>query len=335
MKNPVWHSPPVRLRTGWWLALCLLASLVGPLPIQAQTNITLTAIPPRLGENFQLTGAPGDTIQTSIQVVNETSQPVPIQTEVEDFIVDEDGSTPIPIQEETSSRWSLKNWLTVSPSTQVIQPGQAATINLIITVPPDALPGGHYAMIMHSPSLDQPGQGATQSRTNQRVGTLVYFVVEGPINEEAFVRNFEWPFFTEYGPVPYSFIIENVSDIHISPQVGIEITNWLGQPVDELVVESRNIFPFVPREIQGQWDRQLGIGWYQATLTMSYGQGGQIAVARTGFWLFPLRLILAGLFGLLVGLALVIWFRRTVVKRNQANKQRIKALETELKKRSS
>ena len=50
-----------------------------------------------------------------------------------------------------SNRWSLASWITLTPTEQLLQPNQTVGINVIIEVPEDALPGGHYAMITHQP----------------------------------------------------------------------------------------------------------------------------------------------------------------------------------------
>jgi hypothetical protein len=299
----------------------------------AQNDITMTAVPPRLGEDFSLSGNPGDVIQATIKVANNSEAALPVKTTVEDFIVDDNGTTPIPVDDEISSRWSLASWLTITPEDHVIQPGQATTINLVINVPADALPGGHYAMVMHEPNLTV-GQGETQSKVGQRVGTLIYFLVEGPINEEAFIRNFAFPQFTEYGPVPFSFVIENLSDIHISPAIKIEIANIFGQTVETITMEQKNVFPFVPREMSGQWDRSLGSGLYKSTLTMSFGQSGNLVVTHTYFWLLPIKIVALVALSALVILIILLIIRNAIVKRKSADRKRIQALEEELQRRN-
>ena len=272
--------------------------LSSPQSVLAQNKISLTAVPPRLGEDFSLTGKPGEVVQATIKVANNSETAIPIATTIEDFIVDENGTTPIPVTSDTSSRWSLASWLTITPTKQTLQPGQTAQVTLLINVPDDALPGGHYAMILHEPNLTL-GQGETQSKIGQKVGTLVYFVVDGPINEEAFIRGLTFPRFTEYGPVPFSFVIENVSDIHIAPSIKIDITNILGQKIDTLVMEQKNVFPFIPLRMEGQWHRSLGSGLYKATLTMSFGQEGNVVIAHTYFWLLPIKVVALVILGLL------------------------------------
>lgn len=295
--------------------------------------LSLTAIPPRLGDTGELKAKPGGVIQTSIRVRNTSQSPVNLATSVRDFVLNEDGVTPVPVDSEVSNRWSLASWVTLSPETQRLAPNQIGTINLVINVPNDALPGGHYAMVLHEPSFAGDGSealGNTASRVSQKVGTLVYFMVEGPINEEAFVRNLTFPKLTEFGPVPYSFTVENMSDVHIRPQISLEIFNFFNRRVETMEIETKNVFPYTPRKFEGQWNRVWGIGPYTAKLTMSYGSAGSVVVAHSKFWLIPLKIVLALIVIVLSLIALAIVIRRHVHHRLNDDKERIAELERKL-----
>lgn len=301
----------------------------------APSQLSLTAIPPRMGDDNSLLMQPGEKRQVTLRVINSSAETVSIQTIVQDFIVEEDGSTPVPIEvEEADNRWSLASWLTVTPGGQTIAPQQTRGINVLIEVPEDALPGGHYAMITHQPVTGgiNSDEAANQqsSGVTQRVGTLLYVVVDGLINEEAFIRDFDVPQFMENGPVPFSYIVENQSDIHIRPQMGVEISNMFGKKVASIQPESKNIFPFNQRSFDGQWDRIWGFGRYKAEVVMTYGISNELAVASTYFWLIPIKLIIA----IIVVLLLLILGGRSI-KRQMARKQRnqserITELETKL-----
>lgn len=292
-------------------------------------NIKLTAIPPRLGEEGNLRANPGEKIQTIIRVTNVTETPVTIQSSAEDIIVGEDGVTPLPVTEAVSNRWSMASWIFVSPAQQTIAPRETAQINLVIDVPADALPGGHYAWIMHEPTGAQAELNNT-SLVSQRVGTLVYFIVEGPINEEAFIRDIQFPQITEYGPVDFTYKVENVSDIHIRPQVTVDIYNIFNQHVDTIHIEPMNVFPYVPREFDGQWDRVWGIGPYTAKFTMSYGEQGKVSMARATFWLIPYTIVIAVTAGILILITLVLIIRSALRRRQAAERARVKVLEERL-----
>lgn len=297
-----------------------------------QSEVALTAIPPRLGDDFSLKAKPGEKIQTTIRVRNTSPQPITIKTTVEDFILDEDGQTPIPLNsdEHVSSRWSLASWIRISPEEQTIQPQKDTVVNVLIDIPADALPGGHYAVILHQPDNLQQDTPGSQSSIGQRVGTLVYFLVDGPINEEAVIRDFHFPRFTEYGPVPFSFVVENLSDVHIAPQLGVEIYNLFGQKIDTISIEGRNVFPFIGRTFKGTWNRKWGIGPYTAKVIMSYGSQGQVAIATTSFWLLPITLVLAILLGIIILLVIALLIKKRISKRSDYQKKKIETLEKKL-----
>lgn len=297
-------------------------------------SVTLTAMPPRLGDDLSLKVAPGKKLQAAVKVRNNSNKAFTINTAIDDFVIGDDGETPVAVTEEVDYRWSLKNWLILAPDFQVLQPRQTGIINVIIDVPADALPGGHYAMITHKPvGLNgEKFQDSASSLISQRVGTLLYVIVEGPINEEAFVRDFTMPRFTEYGPVPFSFMVDNQSDIHIKPEISIEVYNLLGMKVDTIAIESKNVFPMVSRTFTGQWDAVWGSGFYNAKLIMSYGSGGQVAIVNTTFWLLPITLVIAGLIILLTLLVIFIAVRRHLLHKKDAEKQRMQMLEEKIAK---
>ncbi len=300
----------------------------------AQDKVALTAIPPRLGDDGSLTGAPGEKLQVQLRVRNITETTIPVVTSIEDFILDEDGETPISINDNVSNRWSLASWVTATPTEHEIGPKSTEGINVLIEIPEDALPGGHYAMVLHTPGLANPSldenSGESASAVNQRVGTLLYVVVKGPINEEAYIRDFNIPGFSEYGPVPFDFTIENNSDIHITPQMSVEYYNMFNQKVDTIPVGPKNIFPLSSRDFSGKWDRIWGFGRYTAKLTMSYGSQGSIVVANTNFWLFPVKIVLAAITGLFTVLLIGFAIKRHLNHRKEMDTKRIQELESQI-----
>lgn len=305
--------------------------------VTAQDTIALTAIPPRLGDDGSLKAAPGERIQVQLRVRNVSSEPVSVFTSAQDFVIDTDGETPISIDASVSNRWSLASWLTIAPTEHNIAPNATVGINVLIEVPIDALPGGHYAMVLHQPGNAPDSQEATQPATNdsasainQRVGTLLYVVVDGPINEEAYIRDFAFPEFSEYGPVPFEFAIENNSDIHVTPQMSVEIFNMFNQKIETIAIQPKNIFPLSSRDFDGQWDRVWGWGLYKARLTMSFGSAGAIVVANTSFWLLPVKVIIAAITLLLSVVLIALAVKRHLNHRKNMGEQRISELESKI-----
>ncbi len=321
------------------------AAYFAPLYAQQQTEIievvpdesSLTAIPTRLGDDGSLKIKPGEKKQIEVRVINSGAQQQNIITEKIDFTVGEDGATPVAITEtaEGSNRWSLASWLVLTPPEQTLGTTSATRtgiINVLIEAPTDALPGGHYAMITHRPTLgalETDGSSAA-SGINQRVGTLLYVMVEGPVNEDAYITNFTIPTFNEFGPVPYSFIVDNRSDVHITPKIGVTIKNMFGKTVEVIQPDTKNIFPFTSRSFEGEWSRIWGFGRYTADVVITFGDQGKVAMATTSFWLIPIKLVITIGIILLTLIAVFISIRRHMIHRKQDQSSRINELEQKI-----
>lgn len=319
---------------GLGLGVLALHRPASPVLAQSLEELSLTAIPTRLGDDGQLHAKPGEKIQTLVKVQNSSNQDMTVVTRAQDFTLDSDGASPLPIEGEVSNRWSLASWVVLTPSEQVVSAHQTRGVNVVVEIPEDALPGGHYAMITHRPvfgDLESLATGETvDSGITQKVGTLLYVIVDGPISEDAFVRNLTFPKLTEYGPIDFTFSIESMSDVHIRPQITVELKDWLGRRVDVVQIETKNIFPLSSRDFEGRWNRIWGFGRYTAQLTASYGQSGRLAVATTHFWFFPVTLMIVALIIFLTLVAVFIAVRRHILHRRDDRSSTIATLEKKI-----
>jgi hypothetical protein len=278
---------------------------------QAQSSITLTAIPPRV----EIKAKPGETVQETIKVRNDTDTEIPVTSEVIDFIVIDDKGTPLPVDEEVSGRWSLASWITIAPTKLILQPREVQPIYVVVTVPEDALPGGHYAMVLHQPLAEATIAQETGSMVAQKVGSLFFLTVEGPITEDAKARLIADKAFAEYGPINFTAIINNLSDVHIRPIASIEVKNMLNQMSSLINLEEYNIFPLKSRSYTASFPGKWHFGRYTATLTAAYGIQGNKAKAQVIFWIIPWKLILV-----IILLILVILITYYTVKKKKGPK---------------
>jgi hypothetical protein len=193
---------------------------------------------------------------------------------------------------------------------------EVATVNVLIEVPKDALPGGHYAMVYHRPINSNPVE-SSGAGISQRVGTLLYVIVEGQINEEAYISSFNWPKFLENGPVNFSLDISNQSDIHINTQPVLKIYNLFGKEVESINLEAKNIFPKSNRSFSGTWNRVWGLGYYKAVVESAYGSQGGVMTASAGLYLIPVKIILLILVVILISTILFL----SVKKRKEVGKE--------------
>jgi hypothetical protein len=168
---------------------------------------------------------------------------------------------------------------------------------LTIMPPANALPGGHYAMVISSPDSEVSFLNTTGSSVQAQVGTLVYITIPGDIVQNAEVKKFSIPNnFEEFGPIDFSTTIQNLSDIHIKPAGSITVTNMIGmKSYVQFNKDGTNIFPGKSRDFENQLNKKWLFGRYKAELNAAYGTAGGIATATLFFWVIPWRfLILVG-----------------------------------------
>ena len=262
--------------------------------VYGQEAISITAIPPRL----EVSGLPGATLQETIKVRNESEAELALEAKYVDFIVNNNVGTPIAVDEIISGRWSLASWLKVTPQKLLLKPKQTHTINLVIQIPPQGLPGGHYAMVTYQPSLEglMGTLKNTASAIIQKVGTLVYLNVIGDVTEAANLKQFQVDKpFKYYGPTALTAEIENLGDIHFTPKGRLTITNLLGKTVFSGQLEEKNIFPFAARVYDWQFPGKYHLGRYQAKLEATAGNTQIPINGLIYFWIVPVKELAAAL----------------------------------------
>jgi hypothetical protein len=320
MKNKIY-------KTIFFLFILNTLYLIHNTSVNAQSALGLSAIPPRL----EITIEPGKTITKEIKIRNESNITRFITTDSRDFIVTDDSGTPVQLEnlDATTNRWAAAGWIHISPSTFKLTPGETKSLMVTVIAPEDALPGGHYAMVLHSPK-NESVLSETGSFIETNVGTLVYITVPGNITENAQVRDFSAPNFSEYGPIPFKTIIANLSDIHITPAGSIAIKNWFGGKTADLALETVNIFPNTSREYQNILSKKWLFGRYSATLNAGYGTTGQALAATVFFWVIPWKLILLLTVALILVIIIVKLVSSKPPKSNVNTDAQVDKLEAEL-----
>jgi len=294
------------------------------LPASAQ-EVSLVVSPPR----YDLEAQPGETLQKTIKITNNSDKELILQAFVIDFIVTDNAGTPVKVDVNSSGRYLASPWFTLDKQELVIPPLGQDQIIVLVDVPTDALPGGHYAGVFFQPQLTR-GLKDTVSYTTAQVGTLFSTTVAGDINFDALVKEFTTFKNTyEFGPVMFTATIENQSDTHITTAPTITIKNMFGRALETLPLASTNIFPFTSRSFSTEWEQIWGLGRYSATLSAPYGPG-QTLSRTIFFWILPYRLIAAVLIVLLVLLATFIVTRRHFVARNDQRDSEIDELKRKI-----
>ncbi len=308
------------------LALFLCSISLFFVPLAHAQDVSLVVSPPR----FDLEAKPGETIQKTIKITNNSSDTELILKAFPlDFIVQDNLGTPVKVTQSASGRYLASPWFTLERSELTIAPKATEQVVVIIEVPSTALPGGHYAGVFFEPTQSK-GAKNTVSYTTAQVGTLFNLNVPGDVKFEAVIKAFKTKDqLYEFGPIDFEAVIENQSDTHIRPTSKIVIHDFIGRKLLDLPLDELNIFPFTSRTLSKSWETVWGLGRYSATLIVAYGPG--LVTQQTHyFWIMPYKLIGALIIVILVLVVIYILINRHLKSREDHRDDEIENLKRKI-----
>jgi hypothetical protein len=304
------------------LATALVLSLIVGTPVQA------ISVSPAI---IDVSADAGKQTDFSILVTNEEAETLSFALTIQKFIPQGDGGgTQFLPQEDTSG---LPDWLYLEAPTLTLRAGESRRMPVSLRVPNDATPGGHYAAIFLTQTSLDTAAGQNVSAI-PRIGVLVFATVNGTMVERLALRNVR----TEQAdgshlPVRFIADVENQGNVHVQPEVKIDITNIFGQTVTTIDGNSAGarVLPGSKRVFVSEWskgDAQVGvdfweglkqewengaIGWYEARVQVS-SRAGSAGESRVGFQVWPWRSLSIG-GGLLVLVVFLLWVVRRMFRR--------------------
>lgn len=295
----VYRSTAIRLTA----AAILLASLLflAQKPVLAQSGQAFSITPPLL----ELQANPGETLTTEIKLTNLSNDELLIKTQFNDFgAKNESGEPNIIFDDNQNTPYSLRQWLT-PPTPFKIGSKETKVVKFPITIPKNAEPGGHYAVIRFTgttPEMEESGVSLSAS-----IGSLVLLQVAGDVKEKTSITEFfsatpqfSKSSFFESGPIGFVTRLKNEGNVHSKPTGTIEITDMFGRKVTSARVngdpaDSKNtpksVLPQSIRKFEQTLPDQWLFGKYEAKLNLSYGQNQPPLTSSVTFWVIPYKLI--------------------------------------------
>ncbi len=285
---------------------------------------------------------PGQVLTGEVKLYNETSAPLTLTTSTVLFGPKDESGQPAFFFDQPVT--DLAAWIKIEAGPITLDRGARQTVPFTITIPAQAEPGGHYASIFFGTAPPAGSQVSIQSK----LGALVILRVAGQVKESASLVGIELDGGrTKFNRLPTSFIVRvrNSGNVHLRPAGEIVITNMFGSaaarlPVNDLkgailpnsirrfettwakkstdTAQEKNFFS----EVGAEW-RNFSVGTYTADVNLTYGQPTQTLSGQIKFTVFPWRLLLVLLLGLIL-LAMVLgWsirrYNALIIRRAQAN----------------
>lgn len=290
--------------------------VVLPFPIKAQ-EIAGVQIKPAL---FEDRVDPGDIYEATLRVTNLSDMDQVYYLNKRDISYMTDTGQPIYAEDGEKTGFEMSSWITLDSSV-IVQPAQTIEVPMVVTVPEDATPGGHFAGIFITTQPVKPD--TTGSGVGYQVATIVNLRISGAVTEEAEIREFR----TDkgvYSQADVRFItrVENRGNVLVRPRGPLEITNMFGKKVGLIRMNDSGggIFPGSERQFEVVWeDEGFHIGRYTALMGLIYGEETRQNIsASTSFLILPMKVILSVLGGL-IGLILIVYVFLKLYIRTKVN----------------
>lgn len=193
----------------------------------------------------------------------------------------------------------------------VLGPGKSHSFKVKVSVPQNAQPGAHYAMIQAIEGVVVPDT-ATGSGMGAALSTVIAYTVSGDVIEEGVIRSFtsdkRFYFNTDLG---FDAVIENSGNAHFVPIGNIHIYDIFGKEVLSIPFNNtgRRTLPDSERAYSVDLkDSGLPLGRYTANLALSFGSAVKKSMVQDlSFFVLPwLQMIIL----FVVIIAIYFWMKQ-------------------------
>ncbi len=239
--------------------------------VKAQETATLgLSVNPQI---FEMDVFPGETIDRRITVGNLSDVVMPAAVRIVNFTAAEYSGEMLFEEILQDPAVASRKWFKIEPANFILDINERRTINFSISVPEDAVPGGHYSVILFEPQLPSYYFKPGQPQTIPVVGVLFLLSVrtlalEPEVGQKLEVVEFSVPkeerlvtlenfalkligsvaqaaqiTITEKSPQNFILRIKNNDIYHIKPYGKVLIYNWFGKKVGETEIPQRTILP--------------------------------------------------------------------------------------------
>lgn len=282
---------------------------------------------------------PGDAITGVIKLINETNQTQTYYVMPQNFVASGEEGQQRFLEEPDPT--GLASWMSYDKRTFTLNPAESTELRWTVQLPKNAEPGGHYAAIFFSTSPTS-GQNSAVG-VGGKTGVLFLINVSGNIQEGANVASFQVTGLEEDGkpaktlnylPAFFELRLRNIGSVHFKPEGNIVIKNMFGKVSGVVPANAAGskVLPASIRKLKATWGPKdakkadgfisgvkneiqgFGLGRYVAQASIVYGKQKQTLNTSLVFWIFPWRLTLLVLLGIIILFFLLKGYNRLVVR---------------------
>lgn len=266
-------------------------------------------------------------------VTNLTNAPIVVKAITNDFVAGDERGTPALIldADKFAPTHSLKRYM--KPVADITIPAKKSkTVDVVITVPKDAQPGGYFGAVRFAPTSI-----ATDAQVNlsASAASLILMTVPGPAIEKLNLTDFaiqqagkSGSYFQTPNDLQATVRFQNKGSIQLGPFGKVTVKNG-DKVVYDVDFNNKDQRDMILPDSARRWDVPLknidSFGYYTVTGTFSYGKDNQTIEVEQSFWVVPQFVIFAAIGGtiflilLIIGIILLI---RSIKRRKQRGQSR-------------
>ena len=268
----------------WTLNLLFLAALLSPWS-SAWAEVGVTVSPSR----FRLSNPPGEAVPGTLTFRNSGTYPIQITTEITDMVTRENKQG-LWVRDEApsgSTPHSCARWIQILRGEgQIVAPGASATLEFVVSPPPEVQSGGYGAYLFvlakpaEPPKPDTKGQPKVQFVTVPRLGVSVIYEVEGTLQRKGELLDLKFtpPTSTEPLKIRYGFRNTGNAEVVLTGDFHLLDDHELLQGKGSMAV--LKTFPGEKAFAETVWDQSLPPGHYTLMLTLELGPEAEEVIVR-------------------------------------------------------
>lgn len=292
--------------------LCAMACVAAGLVVPAPVHAGMTVVPSKI----ELTATPGSYQTKDVRAINTNPNPLKLTLSVWDFARDESGRAhPIGPKDVKQFR-GMASWVSLDESSFIVPSGKTGVATLNVQVPQDAEPGGHYTYVTFRGVPVIGKKKGVVMPVAYNISALLVVELPGGGDEPPVLRqavkiaDLTAPRVSFGGEVPLEIYVQNSGNVHVNFKGKVKLSKGMYQ-INSSEVPEYTLLPYSKMNIIQSLGGGLPFGYYEASVVGDIGLDKPV-IAKTGFWVVPVPVLLWSLAALLVLIALIVLLRGRV-----------------------
>ncbi|MBU4273894.1 MAG: hypothetical protein KJ907_08350 [Actinobacteria bacterium] len=263
----------------------------------AQGGFNMTVFPAK----FEIAVAPGASADFAINVRNDGAEDQNLRVYFMDYYIKPNNQ--FVFKEPEHYAYSCGTWLSTDTPELYAPAGKVSKKGFRVTVPGDAEPGGHYAVIFFE---GQPPPGSQTLKARPRIGSLALVTVPGEIVREGEVKSVRvgsawfWPkrkfLFFPTTTEKYRVAFYNKGNVHLTIKGKLTYSPTFGWGSGSLDLGEITVLPKTTRYLEGVLPKPPAFGSYRVKAEVQYGPSLDVfdttKTKTASFNVYPLSLLL-------------------------------------------